>query len=161
MKTSCRRDVCPHCDEHSAVRTASGVYRCERCGREMPFREVNYRTSAEVEAAKEKVRARAKEFGRTHSKKYLREHAHEMSQSERETTEHYLEVQKERMHQRHLKKYAKLKSDPAAYERYLKANRQRSAQWKQRKREEFEQIKQEVSDELAKERGKDKRNGRT
>lgn len=49
----------------------------------MPFREVNYRTSAEVEAAKEKARARAKEFGRTHSKKYLREHADEMSQSER------------------------------------------------------------------------------
>ena len=108
----------------------------------MPFREVNYRTCAEVEAAKEKVRQRAREFGRTHSKKYLREHADEMSQSEREMTEHYLEVQKERMHQRHLKKYAKLKSDPVAYERYLKANRQRSAQWKQRKREEFEQIKQ-------------------
>lgn len=147
-----RRDVCPHCDDHTAVRIASGKYRCKRCGRVMPFREVNYRTSAEVEAAKEKVRARAKEFGRTHSKKHLREHADEMSQSEREMTEHYLEVQKERMHQRHLKKYAKLKSDPAAYERYLKANRQRSAQWKQRKREEFEQIKQEVCEELAKER---------
>ena len=152
MKANCRRDVCPHCDDHTAVRIASGRYKCEGCGREMPFREVNYRTSVEVEAAKEKVRARAKEFGRTHSKKYLREHADEMSQSEREVTEHYLEVQKERMHQRHLKKYAKLKSDPAAYERYLKANRQRSARWKQQKREEFEQIKREVSDELAKER---------
>lgn len=84
MKASCRCDVCHHCDEHSAVRIASGKYRCERCGRELEFRQVNYRTSAEVEAAKEKVRARAKEFGRTHSKKYFREHADEMSQSERE-----------------------------------------------------------------------------
>lgn len=152
MKTSFRRDVCPHCDAHSAVKIASGMYRCERCGREMPFREVNYRTVAEIEAAKEKVRQRASEFGRTHSRKYLREHGDEMSQSEREMTEHYLEVQKERMHQRHLKKYAKLKSDPEAYGQYLKANRQRSARWQQRKREEFEQIKQEVSDELAIER---------
>lgn len=78
----------------------------------MPFREVNYRTSAEVEAAKEKVRARAKEFGRTHSKKYLREHADEMSQSEREMTEHYLEVQKERMHQRHLKSTQSSRATP-------------------------------------------------
>lgn len=152
MKTSFRRDVCPHCDAHSAVKTASGTYRCERCGREMTFREVNYRTVAEIEAAKEKVRLRASEFNRTHSRKYLREHGDEMSRSEREMTEHYLDVQKERMHQRHLKKYTKLKSDPEVYERYLKANRLRSAHWRQRKREEFEQIKQEVSGELAKER---------
>lgn len=147
-----RRDVCPHCDAHSAAKTASGVYRCERCGREMPFREVNFRTVAEIEEAKERARQRASEFNRTHSQKYLREHRDEMSRSEREMAEHYLEVQKERMHQRHLKKYARLKSDPEAHERYLKDNRQRSARWRQRKREEFEQIKQEVSDELAKER---------
>ena len=69
-----RRDVCPHCDAHSAAKTASGVYRCERCGREMPFREVNFRTVAEIEEAKERVRQRASEFNRTHSQKYLREH---------------------------------------------------------------------------------------
>lgn len=152
MKTSFRRDVCPHCDAHSAVKIASGMYRCERCGREMPFRQVNFRTVAEIEAAKEKARQQVREFDRTHSRRYLQEHGHEMSQSEREMTEHYIEVRTERMHQRHLERYSKLKDNPEAYEEYLKASRQRSAQWRQRKREEFEQIKQEVSDELAKER---------
>lgn len=146
------RDVCTHCDDHTAKRLASGKYRCVRCGREMEFRQVNFRTVAEIEAAKEKVRQRASEFGRTHSRKYLREHADEMNRSEREITEHYLEVQKERMHQRYLERYSKLKDNPEAYEEFLKANRLRSAHWRQRKREEFEQIKQEVSDELAKER---------
>lgn len=60
MKAKCRRDVCQHCDDHTAVRIASGKYRCVKCGRELEFRQVNYRTVAEVEDAKEKVRARAK-----------------------------------------------------------------------------------------------------